>query len=281
MLFCWLSSRLVLLQKEVEEFLEKRKNGELLVQRSAKMCEELLANVQLSVERPYVVFDQAIQLIACDMPSVHDSSSSSSSSSLALSIVINDEPQRINRCPQIDEDSEITCAPNSKPVVRNTFIIRRNNSSSSGSGSKDGITQQYLKYGQDFELECLANNSSNNKLRLYTAPRNPFVEYSSRSHHAFKANGEMKQSVGLARTDGDRHITTTIPSTYFQWRCYHINPEIRYETIGENIPVCRQASQQQQWPAIYFIIHNGCGALAPNGGLFLPIGFSAFTPKTQ
>lgn len=89
-------------------------------------------------------------------------------------------------------------------------------------------------------LECY--DSKQKPLMLYSSPKSPF----DHSDYVFKVHGEMKQSVGLALqkantvdenfTDG--HITnTSIPSKFFHWCLYHINPEVRYETIGENIPV--------------------------------------------
>lgn len=101
---------------------------------------------------------------------------------------------------------------------------------------------QYLKYGQDFVFECY--ESKQKPLMLHSSPKSPFA--GNRSNYVFKANGEMKQSVGLAlqkanfdgETFADGHITAeSIPSKFFHWRLYHINPEMRYETIGENIPV--------------------------------------------
>lgn len=90
---------------------------------------------------------------------------------------------------------------------------------------------------------------------LYSSPKNPFAGHRS-TDYVFKANGEMKQSVGLALqkanvggeecTDGRIMDDESIPSTFFHWRLLHTNPQMRFETIGENIPV--------GWN---YVIHNG------------------------
>lgn len=99
---------------------------------------------------------------------------------------------------------------------------------------------EYLKYGQDFMLECY--ESKHKPVLVYSMPKNPFAACHD---NVFKAHGEMKQFVGLALHDGannngDKSSSgmESIPSAFFLWRLYHVDPEMRYETIGENIPVC-------------------------------------------
>lgn len=243
-------------QEQLEAYREKRERGELLMQKTTRLFEAFLAPTQLSARATYVSFDQAIQLIACDMPNIH---STADSRPLALSVVVN-EPH-INRCQEIDQQCDVSCAPSSRPSVRNTFIIRQPSlrqpqqrqqcNTNDATNSKitdtaDNVSDcQYLKYGQDFMLECF--ESKQKPLMLYSSPQSPFAE--GHSEFVFKAHGEMKQSVGLAlqkailsgenSNDGRKCCgdDPSIPSKYFHWRFYHINPEIRYETIGQNIPV--------------------------------------------
>lgn len=140
---------------------------------------------------------------------------------------------------------------------------RQRQQSSTNEATNSKITRdkssdcQYLKYGQDFMLECY--DSKQKPLMLYSSPKSPFI--SGHSDYVFKSHGEMKQSIGLAlqkanatdETSTSEHVTdASIPSKYFHWRMYHINPEVRYETIGENIPVRTRQN---------YIIHNG---LKPN-----------------
>lgn len=247
-------------QEELKQFLEKRERGELLVQKTTRLLDKFLAPAQLSARTTYVSFDQAIQLIACDMPNIH----STMNGPLALSVVVN-EPH-INRCQEIDQKCDVTCATSSRPTARNTFIIRKppplpmpmtmsmrhqqrqrqcniNEAANSKITTDNSSDCQYLKYGQDFMFECY--DTKQKPLMVYSSLKSPFA--CSRSDYEFKANGEMKQSVGLASQKAnlvgekfsDEHITDeSIPSKFFHWRLYHINPEMRYETIGENIPVC-------------------------------------------
>lgn len=244
-------------QEELKQFLKKRERGELLVQKTTRLNDIFLAPAQLSARTTYVSFDQAIQLIACDMPKIH----STMNEPLALSVVVN-EPN-INRCQEIDQHCDVTCAPSPFPTARNTFIIRKpslrhqpkqqqqrqcytNEAIANSEITADNSTDcQYLKYGQDFMFECY--DSKQKPLMLYSSPTSPFA--SNDSDYVFKAHGEMKQSVGLSlqkanfggETLSDRHIlseaSSPVPSKFFHWRLHHINPEVRYETIGENIPV--------------------------------------------
>lgn len=87
-------------------------------------------------------------------------------------------------------------------------------------------------------FECY--DSKQSPLMLYSSPKSPLE--AGHSDYVFKTHGEMKQSVGLALNqayaDGERLTDAhSVPSNFFLWRLFHINPDIRYETIGENVPV--------------------------------------------
>jgi hypothetical protein len=234
-------------QEKLRDYLEKRERGELLVQKTARLYETFLAPSQLSARSTYVAFDQAIQLIACDMPNIH----STMNGPLALSVVVN-EPH-INRCQEIDQHCDVTCAPSPRPMARNTFIVRarpqRHRSERLQSGCNEATNSQitatgyspsdcqYLKYGEDFALECY--ESRQKPLMVYSAPKSPLA--ADRGDFVFKSHGEMKQSVGLARLESGEMSAKgrepSIPSNFFHWRLLHVNPDCRFETIGESIPV--------------------------------------------
>lgn len=186
------------------------------------------------------------------MPTIH----STLDRPLALSVVVN-EPH-INRCQEIDQHCAVTCASSaSGPTARNSFIIRKANptvrqnqhrcnaneaANSKITADESSDCQYSLKYGQEFMFECY--DSKQSPLMLYSSPKSPLE--AGHSDYVFKTHGEMKQSVGLAlhkaHVDGERltnaHITDdSVPSNFFHWRLFHINPDIRYETIGENVPV--------------------------------------------
>lgn len=218
------------------------------MQKTARLHEKFLAPTQLSSSSTsvYVSFDQAIQLIASDMTKIH-----SNYTPIALSVVVN-EPH-INRCQEIDQHCEMSAARSPKPTVRNTFIIRRPKQSTRQKHrcNTSEADSQYLKYGQDFTLECY--ESKQRPLMLYSSPQSPLgcwpgspsaaaSSTMAQSDYVFKVHGEMKQSVGLALLKGQHSderddMMMAIPSSFFHWRLYHINPDVRYETIGENIPV--------------------------------------------
>lgn len=222
--------------------MERKKRGDLLSQKSSQLFANLLANVQLTPPETYIKFDDIIQIWSSEKPSFCEAP-------LALSLVVNEA--NINRCQEIDESSYVTCAPSIKSVVRNSFFIRRpnvrrNNYSKLSDNSKklaeNRDDDKYLKYGQEFYLECYESKSK--PLLIYSSPKSPLDQ---NPNYIFKANGEVKQSVGLSlqqnlqttnsinETD-DSNTHTNI--SYCLWQCYHTNPDMRYETIGDYIPVC-------------------------------------------
>ena len=244
------------------EFVKKREKGELLIQKTARLYENFLAPIQHQpmVEKTFIAFDQIVQLIACEMPTMN-----SQNEPLALSVVAN-EPH-INECQEIDQQCGLSCAPSPQLIARNAFVIRhpinQQQKSQHDAFFRSSVTNcnsqssvEYLKYGQDFVLECYMANKQqrNHPLLVYSMPKNPFASSTS-NNVAFKSNGEMKQFVGLAlqkshisadngksMTNIKHHALTStndsIPTAFFHWRIHHANPEIRYEMIGENIPVC-------------------------------------------
>ena len=244
------------------EFVKKREKGELLIQKTARLYGNFLAPIQQQpmVEKTFIAFDQIVQLIACEMPKMNPQNEP-----LALSVVANE--QHINECQEIDQQCELSCAPSSELIARNAFVIRHPINQpqksqhdaffkSSAANCNLQSSVEYLKYGQDFVLECYAANKQqrNKPLLVYSMPKNPFASSTS-NNVAFKSNGEMKQFVGLAlqkshisadngmsMTNIKHHALTStdesIPTAFFHWRIHHANPEMRYEMIGENIPVC-------------------------------------------
>lgn len=170
---------------------------------------------------------------------------------LALSIVAN-EPH-IHKSQVMDQHCELTCAPAARLISRNAFVIRRLINHQPNRTNLQ-LTVEYLKYGQDLMLECHAANQHSEPLLVYSMPKNPFISNASNSV-AYKSNGELKQFVGLALQKsnigcnngksmvnmGHHDLTSmseSIPNAFFYWRFQHENPEIRYEMIGEKIPVC-------------------------------------------
>ncbi|KAL7048039.1 hypothetical protein ACKWTF_003193 [Chironomus riparius] len=248
-------------EEELSEFVKKREKGELLIQKTARLYENFLAPIQQQpmVQKTFIAFDQIVQLIACEMPTMNPQNEP-----LALSVVAN-EPN-INECQEIDQQCGLSCAPSPQLITRNAFVIRHPinqqqqsqhdaffRSSVANCNSQSSV--EYLKYGQDFVLECYMTNKQqrNHSFLVYSMPKNPFAS-SMFNNVGFKSNGEMKQFVGLAlqkshisadngmpMTNIKHHALTStnesIPTAFFHWRIHHANPEMRYEMIGENIPI--------------------------------------------
>lgn len=128
----------------------------------------------------------------------------------------------------------VTCGPADHSCIRNTFIIRLPHRISRESSVQNQSGDKYLKYGQKFYLEC-----TDRPLLLYSAPKTP-LDFNPNC--AFKVHGEIKQSVGLKLQDtahlgGNVEPNTKVPFTFCLWHCYHINPDVRFETIGDYVPV--------------------------------------------
>lgn len=101
-------------------------------------------------------------------------------------------------------------------------------------------TGQELKYNQDFQLKCIDDDenagrtfvlySSSKIAGLHNLPLYPVASYK---------NGEINQTVGVCLRnppikDG---CLPTIPPALFNWRCLHKQPNQRFESEGEPVPV--------------------------------------------
>lgn len=224
-------------QEELSNFAKRRENGELLIQKTARLYDNFLAPIQEQrmAEKLFIAVGQTIQLIACDM--------AETSEPLTLSVVVN-EPY-INRCHEIDEHCGLSCAPSTRAIARNSFVVRRAiDRHALDKSSQSSTATEFLKYGQDIILECYGTDKQQRPILVYSMPRNPFAsDQCCDNNVVFKANGQAKQFVGLAlqklaNNEMPTSSDASIPVAFFHWRFYHINPEIRFETMGENIPVC-------------------------------------------
>jgi hypothetical protein len=236
----------------------------LAIQKTTKLFENLLAPVQLSPTKTYVEFDQVIQLIACYMPST------TLNLPMALSVSSTILEPHINCCQGIDKNSTITCGSSKHPCIRNSFIIRLPAQQHDHHQHQTINNSQYLKYGQVFQLECSGNsNSSDNKpLLLYSSTKSPLEP---NPNYLFKANGEIKQSVAIGSplqqpsTNNVINVESPAPS-FCLWRCFHINPDERYESIGQFIPVCIKMDINTLFEHIY---GHSCGPFCLIFGYFV------------
>lgn len=147
---------------------------------------------------------------------------------LALSVVVND--QKINECQYINEDCDISIAPSYKACIRNSFKIC--------SADAQNRERQFLKYGQDFYLECLETDGL--PLILYSSPKNVGT-LDGGSNYTFKTHGEVHQTLGLTKRFHNcfEFAEMKVPESpsYCRWKCLHIQPNIRPETEGDSVPV--------------------------------------------
>uniref|UniRef100_A0A8C8YSB2 Cilia and flagella associated protein 161 n=1 Tax=Prolemur simus TaxID=1328070 RepID=A0A8C8YSB2_PROSS len=154
-------------EERLKDFLKKRDEGELLIQRSRRLKKNLLRPMQLSVsEDGYVHFGDKVMLVNPDYPETE--ADVSLGGDLALSMT----PDEIQA--HLSEGLEVPCGlsavPTKIPVARNTFIIL--------SADRDA-SDQVLRYGQDFHLGI--TGGFENKMLYLTSDHRTLLKSSRKS----------------------------------------------------------------------------------------------------
>lgn len=103
----------------------------------------------------------------------------------ALSVVINEKVVRKSQ--SINEDCELSVAPSKRPCVRNSFKIV--------SGDGRDRTGENIKYGQRFQLQCMA--SEHDPIVLYSGPKRCNLQQGVHATYLSHKNGELNLNLGL------------------------------------------------------------------------------------
>ncbi|XP_055132878.2 cilia- and flagella-associated protein 161 isoform X3 [Symphalangus syndactylus] len=194
----------VYLEEELmKDFLEKRDKGKLLIQRSRRLKQNLLRQMQLSVsEDGYIHYGDKVMLVNPDDPDTEADVFLGGDLSLCMT------PDEIQS--HLKDELEVPCGLSAvqakTPIGRNTFIIL--------SVHRDA-TGQVLRYGQDF---CLGiTGGFDNKMLYLSSDHRTLLKSSKRS---------WLQEVYL--TDEVSHMNC--------WQAAFPNPQLRLEYEGFPVP---------------------------------------------
>ncbi|XP_012607737.2 cilia- and flagella-associated protein 161 [Microcebus murinus] len=154
-------------EERLKDFIRKRDEGELLIQRSRRLKKTLLRPMQLSVsEDGYVHYSDKVMLVNPDYPEKE------ADVFLAGDLALSMTPDEIHA--HLRDELQVPCglsaAQTRVPVSRNTFTIL----------SMDGNnTRRVLRYGQDFCLGITAG--SENKMLYLSSDHRTFLKSAQRS----------------------------------------------------------------------------------------------------
>lgn len=108
-------------QHKIEQYMTKRENGELLIQKLQKLATFLLKDIELEAPCSYIRFGAIVQLVAPYMPKNKDYPNLE----LCASAVI--DGNLIQTSQEITEKCYLSLAANGKSCARNSFVIKRYN----------------------------------------------------------------------------------------------------------------------------------------------------------
>lgn len=124
----------------MKDFLEKRDKGQLLIQRSRRLKENLLRQMQLSVSQDgYIHFGDKVMLVNPNHPEVETDLLLRGD----LSLCVTPDEIKALLSDELEGPCGLSMAPAKIPLGRNTFVIL------SVDRDADG---QVLRFGQNFRL---------------------------------------------------------------------------------------------------------------------------------
>ncbi|XP_018802087.1 PREDICTED: cilia- and flagella-associated protein 161 [Bactrocera latifrons] len=206
-------------QEKVQAFKSLRDRGQLLVEKTRRLFDNFHKAIELEAPKENVYFGAIVQLMPMKMNICEEHVKAQP----ALSVIINERVVRHSQ--NINDECEITIAPSVTPCVRNSFRIV--------SGDEKDRTNEVIKYGQQFRLECV--ESQDDMLLLYSAPKS--ADLKSMIYTTFDSRkwGEINLPLGLCRKS-NCGPGKEIPSAYTKWFCTHIEPKKRFESHGAPVP---------------------------------------------
>lgn len=170
-------------QEKVQAFKSLRDRGQLLVEKTRRLFDNFHKAIELEAPKENVYFGAIVQLMPMKMNICEEHVKAQP----ALSVIINERVVRHSQ--NINDECEITIAPSVTPCVRNSFRIV--------SGDEKDRTNEVIKYGQQFRLECV--ESQDDMLLLYSAPKS--ADLKSMIYTTFDSRkwGEINLPLGLCR----------------------------------------------------------------------------------
>ncbi|XP_037713441.1 cilia- and flagella-associated protein 161 [Drosophila subpulchrella] len=208
-------------EDKIVNFKKQRDRGELLVEKARTLYDNFHKEVVLAAPKQTIIFGAIVQLMPIYM---NISDMDTSDLNAALSVVINEKVVRKSQ--SINEDCELTVAPSKRPCVRNSFKIV--------SGDGRDRTGENIKYGQRFQLQCMA--SEQDPIVLYSGPKRCNLQQGVNATYLSHKNGELNLNLGLVHRTKINCPDNDIPLAYTNWFCRHVDPKQRFESEGEDIP---------------------------------------------
>ncbi|XP_037020101.2 cilia- and flagella-associated protein 161 [Artibeus jamaicensis] len=198
----------VYLEEELmKDFLEKRDKGQLLIQRSIRLKENLLRPTQLSIsEDGHVHHGDSVMLVNPDYPDTEADLFLRGDLSLCLA------PDEIRA--HLSDAPEVPCglsaAPTSIPVGRNTFIIL---------SAEPAATGDILRFGQNFRLGIVRGFDDT-------------MLYLSSDHRTLLKSSKRSWLQEVYLTDEVSYLNC--------WQAAFPDPQLRLEHEGVPIPANRK-----------------------------------------
>ncbi|XP_069867595.1 cilia- and flagella-associated protein 161 isoform X2 [Dipodomys merriami] len=194
----------VYLEEELmRDFLEKREQGKLLLQRNQELRESLLRQMPLSVSQDgFVRYGDRVMLVSPDHPAREEAGVFQRGD---LSLCMTPDELTVQLIGRITVPCGLTAAPARLPVGRNTFVLL--------SSGRDA-TGQPLRYGEDF---CLGITGGFEDKMLYLSSNHKTLLRSSKK--------SWLQEVYL--TDEASHLNL--------WQATFLEPQLRLEYEGSPV----------------------------------------------
>ncbi|KAH8366322.1 cilia- and flagella-associated protein 161 [Drosophila serrata] len=205
----------------IVNFKRQHDKGELLVVKARKLYDNFLKPIVLAAPKQNIIFGDVVQLMPITMGIENVDSAELNA---ALSVVINE--RLVYRSQSINEDCELSVAPSRQPCVRNSFRIV--------SGGDHDLTGQNIKYGQRFQLQCMSGEQD--PIVLYSGPKRCNLQQGINASYMSQKHGEVNLNLGLVQRSKCKSPNSDIPMAYTNWFCRHVNPNLRFESEGEDIP---------------------------------------------
>ncbi|XP_017124399.1 cilia- and flagella-associated protein 161 [Drosophila elegans] len=208
-------------EDKIVNFKKQRDRGELLVEKARTLYDNFHKEVVLAAPKQTIIFGAVVQLMPISM---NISDMDTTDLNAALSVVINEK--MVRKSQSINEDCELSVAPSKRSCVRNSFRIV--------SGDGRDRTGENIKYGQRFQLQCMA--SEHDPIVLYSGPKQCNLQQGVNATYLSHKNGEINLNLGLVHRSKFTCPDNDIPLAYTNWFCRHIDPKQRFESEGEDIP---------------------------------------------
>ncbi|XP_069480266.1 cilia- and flagella-associated protein 161 [Ambystoma mexicanum] len=191
-------------EERLKDFLEKREQGKLLIQKSSDLKSNVLKKSHLSAPTDgFLHFGDAVMLVNPDVQEVSLDNPSPVCDSVSLALTPDDSTAYTSHC--LGSHCGMSANRNLNPCARNTFVI------TSVDGSPQG---DILRYGQNFALrtkECFTG-------QLYLA-------------------SDLKTFVKCARKSRLQEVSLTAQPSYVTcWQAAYLDPQLRMEYEGLPVP---------------------------------------------